>query len=106
MKGFNVNSTTRHQAKAIANDIPASWVLAELFDVEAHSLDVPEHVYENQAGVEYVTCEVCEGQKYVPTYYDTYTPCHRCYGEGEILDYVGIEKPVEEPELVILREAA
>ena len=40
----------------------ASGVLADLLDVSAMSLDVPDHVLEDEPGLELVPCAVCEGK--------------------------------------------
>ena len=34
--------------------LPSSWVLADLFDVISMSLDVPDHVLEDEPGLELV----------------------------------------------------
>jgi hypothetical protein len=45
--------------------LPASFVLASLFDVEAMSNDVPEHVLENDPSLEWVICPCCDGEKWL-----------------------------------------
>jgi hypothetical protein len=87
--------------------IPHSFVLASLFDIEAMSLEVPEHVYESDPSLEWVTCPCCEGEKWLEVegniwtkalYEDhrrayahrhlnsSYKVCGRCSGVGEVLD--------------------
>ena len=45
--------------------LPASGVLADLFDVSGMSLDVPDHVLEDEPGLELVPCAVCEGKGWI-----------------------------------------
>lgn len=92
---------------AIKCSIPHSFVLANLFDVESMSLDIPEHVYESDPSLEWVTCPCCDGEKWLETdsnvwthalYSDvrrayvyralnhSYKPCERCGASGEVLD--------------------
>jgi hypothetical protein len=49
----------------VMNCIPHSFVLASLFDVEAMSLEIPEHVYESDPSLEWVTCPCCDGEKWL-----------------------------------------
>ena len=84
-----------------AAPLPHSFVLADLFDVLSMSLDVPDHLLEDEPGLELVPCPECEGQGWIECYgsaYDvscelwgrpdlafTYKPCTRCHTEGEVL---------------------
>jgi hypothetical protein len=91
----------------IKNSLPASFVLASLFDVEAMSNDIPEHVYEADPLLEWVTCPCCDGEKWLEVegngwcdalFSDprrayayralnrAYKVCGRCSGSGEVLD--------------------
>ena len=100
--------------RANTSALPHSYVLAEVFNLEAHSLEVPEHLLENEPGVEWVTCPRCDGEKHVFSVWGSYeyaderlTRCLRCWGDGEVLDYVEVQ-PIEEayPAHVQLKEAA
>ena len=82
--------------------IPHSFVLADLFDVSSMCLEVPDHVLENDPGLEWTSCLQCNGERWVesgistwatpyaltffPNVCTTLKPCLRCYGEGEVLD--------------------
>jgi hypothetical protein len=87
--------------------IPHSFVLASLFDVEAMSNDVPDHVYESDPSLEWVTCPCCDGEKWREVEGNVWTKalfsdhrrpyahralnhsykvCGRCCGVGEVLD--------------------
>jgi hypothetical protein len=84
-----------------------SWVLASLFNVESMSNDIPEHVYENDPTLEWVTCPCCDGERWLDTGHNPWTTalfsdsrrayahrhlnhsykvCGRCNGVGEVLD--------------------
>ena len=53
-------------SKEINKCLPHSFVLASLFDdVESMSLDIPDHVYENDPLIEWVTCPCCDGEKWL-----------------------------------------
>lgn len=52
---------------AIKCSIAHSFVLASLFDVETMSLEVPDHVYESDPSLEWVTCPCCDGEKWLET---------------------------------------
>ena len=83
--------------------IPHSFVLADLFDVSSMSLNVPDHVLEDEPGLELVPCAACDGQGWIECYGSawsascdlwsrpdltfTYKPCTRCHCEGEVLDF-------------------
>jgi hypothetical protein len=91
----------------VSNCLPHSFVLASLFDVEAMSNDVPEHVYESDPSLEWVTCPCCDGEKWLEVegniwtkalfsehrmayahrhLNSSYKVCGRCSGVGEVLD--------------------
>jgi hypothetical protein len=91
----------------LKNSLPHSFVLASLFDCEAMCNDIPEHVYESDPSLEWVTCPCCEGEKWLEVegnvwvsalFSDTrrayahrylnssYKVCGRCSGVGEVLD--------------------
>jgi hypothetical protein len=74
----------------VKNCLPASFVLASLFDVEAMSLDIPDHVYESDPSLEWVTCPGCAGEGYevqaLTTTEGFLTSCEHCKGGGEVLD--------------------
>jgi hypothetical protein len=99
--------------------LPASFVLADLFDVEAMSNDVPEHVHESDPSLEWVTCSCCDGQRFVETngngwtkslfadprmvyvhhnLSSSYKVCGRCSGVGEVLDFT---TPTAKPESLL-----
>lgn len=93
---------------------PHSFVLASLFDdVEAMTLEIPEHVYESDPLLEWVTCPECDGERWLDTGHNhwtkalfsdprmayahrhlnsSYKACGRCSGVGEILDSPTYEK--------------
>jgi hypothetical protein len=94
-------------ANTVRNCLPASFVLASLFDVEAMSLEIPDHVLEDDPLLEWITCPCCRGEKWLETnkngwvgalFADTrrayahrylnssYKICGRCSGVGEVLD--------------------
>ena len=80
--------------------IPHSFVLADLFEVTARELLVPDHVLEEDQGLEYVPCSACDGQGWIECYSSawgsscevwgrpdlnfSYKPCTRCHCEGEV----------------------
>lgn len=72
--------------------IPHSFVLADLFDVESMSLDVPDHILEDDPELDWTECPVCEGERWVEGSASVWTgkptarPCPRCKGLGQILD--------------------
>jgi hypothetical protein len=91
----------------VMNCIPHSFVLASLFDVEAMSNDIPDHVYESDPSLEWVTCPCCDGEKWLEVEGNVWTKalfsdprrayahrhlnhsykvCGRCGGVGEVLD--------------------
>ncbi len=100
-----------------ASLIPHSFVLADLFDVAGMSLDVPDHLLEDDPGLELVPCPECEGLGWLECYGSawgasceawgrpdlnfTLKPCTRCHCEGEVLDF-----PLFVPALALLRLAA
>ena len=96
------------------NHCPHSFVLADLFDVESMSLDVPEHLYESDPSLEWVTCPCCDGEKWVKVGGSPWTKalfqdermayvyrhldssfklCGRCSGVGEVLDLLTLFIP-------------
>jgi hypothetical protein len=96
------------QHKLVSNCLPHSFVLASLFDdVEAMSLDIPDHVYESDGSLEWVTCPCCDSEKWLEVEGNVWTKalfadvrlayahrhlnssykvCGRCSGVGEVLD--------------------
>jgi hypothetical protein len=87
--------------------VPHTFVLASLFDVEAMSNDIPDHVYESDPSLEWVTCPCCDGEKWLEVEGNVWTKalfadprlayahrhlnssykvCGRCSGTGEVLD--------------------
>jgi hypothetical protein len=91
----------------VSNCLPHSFVLASLFDVEAMTLDIPDHILESDLGLEYVCCPSCDGEKWLETNHNgwvsalfshparayahrylnnSYKACGRCNGSGEVLD--------------------
>ncbi len=82
--------------------LPASWVLADSFDVTPLELLVPDHVLEDEPGLELVPCPACDGQGWIECYGSAWSlsckafnrpdldftlkPCSRCHCEGEVLD--------------------
>ena len=87
----------------MAASLPHSFVLADLFDVSSMSLDVPDHVLENEPGLELVPCPECGGEGWLECYGSAWStscelwgrpnlnftvkPCSRCHCEGEVLDF-------------------
>lgn len=71
---------------------PHSFVLADLFDVTAHHLPIPDHVLEDGPELDWTECPRCEGERWVPgspsvwTGKPTARPCPRCHGRGEVLE--------------------
>jgi hypothetical protein len=84
-----------------------AFVLADVFDVEAMSLDIPDHVLESDPSLEWVTCPCCDGERFVEVERNgwvsalfsdsrralayrnlnsSYKMCGRCSGVGEVLD--------------------
>jgi hypothetical protein len=51
--------------KKIDTCLPHSFVLADLFEVESMTLDIPDHVYEDDPLLEWVVCPCCEGEKWL-----------------------------------------
>ena len=87
-----------------ASFIPHSFVLADLFDVQAMSYPVPDHVLEDEPWLAWTECPMCEGERWVEgsasvrTGKPTARPCPRCNGRGEVLsDFPTI--PMLEPTL-------
>jgi hypothetical protein len=97
----------RRNRQAEQGEIPASFVLADLFDVVSLEQDIPEHVIENDPMLEWVTCPCCDGEKWLEVegnvwvkalFSDprrayahrhlnhSYKVCGRCSGVGEVLD--------------------
>ena len=76
-----------------ASSIPHSFVLADLFDVESMSLEVPDHALEDEPGLEWVVCPICNGKGWIEgspsiwTGRPTARPCPRCRCRGEVLDF-------------------
>ena len=119
---FQAEQKALYQASK-AKAQPASWVLADTpgtLNGLACALEVPEfetvpdHLQEMEPGTEWVTCPQCDGEKHVLAlgggceYAEEWlTRCLRCHGDGEVLDYVGVQ-PIEEayPAHVHLKEAA
>jgi len=81
---------------------PHSFVLADLFDVNALELTAPDHVIEADTSFEWTVCPDCDGQEWVevecsayaksarawgrPDLARGYKPCLRCNQQGEVLD--------------------
>ena len=84
-------------------------MLADLFDVRSMSLDVPDHVLEDEPGLELVPCPECDGQGWIECYGSawgasceawgrpdlnfTLKPCSRCNNEGEVLAVAEPDSP-------------
>ena len=64
--------------------LPHSWVLADLFDVQAHSLEIPDHVLEADAEVIAVVCDSCLGDGCCLAYDLTEFKCPECHGTGTL----------------------
>jgi hypothetical protein len=47
----------------VKNSLPATFVLASLFDVESMTSEIPDHVLESDPSLEWVTCPCCDGEK-------------------------------------------
>lgn len=101
-----LNRVTRRNRKAEQGLLPASFVLADLFDVESLSM-APDDVIENDPAFDYVCCPVCDGAKFVEVARNgwvsalfshparayahrhlnsSFKMCGRCSGVGEVLD--------------------
>ena len=76
-----------------ASSIPHSFVLADLFDVVSLELEVPDHVLEDEAGLEWIVCPSCEGEGWLEGAPNLWTGkptaklCARCHRMGEVLDF-------------------
>jgi hypothetical protein len=102
--GVSFNNALCDMLGSIKTAQPASFVLASLFDVEAMTLEIPDHILESDEGLEYVTCPCCDGEKWLETTSNgwtsalfsdhrrayahrhlnhSYKPCGRCNGGGE-----------------------
>ena len=84
--------------------IPHSFVLADLFDVLGMSLEIPDHVLEDEPCLELVPCPECEGEGWLEAHGSAWgascaawgrpdlnfvlKPCLRCHGEGEVLGWL------------------
>jgi hypothetical protein len=108
MGGISFNNTLCDMLDTVKTAQPASWVLADTFaDVEAMSLEIPDHILESDEGPLYVTCPCCNGEKWLETTSNgwtsalfsdsrrayahralnhSYKPCDRCNGSGQVLD--------------------
>jgi predicted methyltransferase MtxX (methanogen marker protein 4) len=105
----------RRNKQAVQGATPASFVLADLFDVVSLEQDVPEHVIENDPMLEWVCCPVCDGEKWLEVEGNVWTKalfsdhrrayahrhlnssykvCGRCSGVGEVLD-LATPQPIE-----------
>jgi hypothetical protein len=86
-----------------------TFVLADLFTVEPHSTEVPDHILESDPSLEWVTCPCCDGELWLETEGNGWTTalfsdhrrayahrhlnhsyklCERCNGVGEVLDFL------------------
>jgi hypothetical protein len=95
---------TEHGA---VNDQPHSFVLADLFDVAAMTLEVPDHIFDSDPSLAWVTCPCCDGDMWTQqtgngwtsalfaerrqayayrNLNSSYKICGRCNGSGEVLD--------------------
>jgi hypothetical protein len=104
--------------------IPHTFVLVNLFnDVEAMTLEIPDHILESDPSLEWVTCPTCDGEKWLQTDGNGWTSalfsdprleychhnlnssfkvCGRCNGVGEVLD---LATPSVKPENVLVSPA-
>ncbi len=84
--------------KTVNSCLSASFVLADLFDVESMTLDIPLEVYEADVSIGFITCPDCEGEGWIEVegsaWYNrawamhTFTsmkPCTTCHCEGLVL---------------------
>jgi hypothetical protein len=90
-----------------ATPLEQTFVLADLFTVESHSLEIPNHILESDEGLEDVCCPECHGEKFLEVagndwtrvlFSDvrrayahralnlSYKPCERCGASGEVLE--------------------
>ena len=84
-----------------AASLPHSFVLADFFQIESMALEVPDHVLEDEPGLELVLCPDCNGKGWLECYGSAWSgsctawhrpdldftlkPCSRCHTEGEVL---------------------
>lgn len=115
-----LNRVIRRNRKAEQGETPASFVLADLFDVASLERDVPEHVIENDPAFEWTVCPCCDGQRFVEVERNgwvsalfsdarrafvhrhlnsSYKICGRCSGVGEVLD--DLATPLAKPESIL-----
>ena len=72
-----------------ASILSSSWVLAESFDAVACHSPRPIDFWEDEPDVCVITCPCCDGEGFLLALYgdcDVLQGCHRCHGEGEVLD--------------------
>jgi hypothetical protein len=102
-----VNHCDCKRIESTVTMLEQTFVLADLFTVETHSLDIPEHIYESDPSLEWVACPCCEGKKWLEVEGNVWTKalfsdprlayahrhlnssykvCGRCSGTGEVLD--------------------
>jgi hypothetical protein len=102
-----VNVCACQRVENIATPLEQTFVLADLFTVEAMSLEIPDHILESDPLLEWVTCPCCDGEKWLETdgngwtsalfsdhrrayahrhLNSSYKMCGRCSGVGEVLD--------------------
>jgi hypothetical protein len=101
--------------KAVNSCLPASFVLADLFDVESMTLDIPLEVYEADVSIGFISCPDCEGEGWIEVdgsaWYNrawalhTFTsmkPCTTCHCEGVVLTTLEPVQDVPDNGLVLL----
>jgi hypothetical protein len=107
----------------VMNCIPHSFVLASLFDVESMSLEIPDHVLEQDPLLEWVCCPTCDGEKWLEVEGNVWTKalfsdprrayahrhlnhsykvCGRCCGVGEVLDDLATPSQPAKPSVDVL----
>jgi hypothetical protein len=100
-----VNLCDCQRMASTATPLEQTFVLASLFTVETHSLEVPDHILESEEGLEYVCCPSCSGEKWLEVegndwtrvlfsdvrrayahraLNSSYKPCTRCGASGEV----------------------
>ena len=79
---------------SLSHLLPHSFVLADLFDVQAHSLEIPDFVLEADAEVITVICDDCLGDGFRLAYDGREYACCECKGSGTLEPARGYQHPL------------